>query len=268
MDAARTEGLFTPPSTQGTIVYPFTGGGANWGGGSFDPIHKRLFVNTSNAMHLITLIPRAPNDEDRESSHDSEYAPMNGTPYGMTREVMVSPLGVPCNAPPWGSLSAIDMDTGAIAWRTTLGTTEDIAPLGLALATGTPNLGGPLVTDGGLVFIAAAMDRYLRAFDASDGHELWQGRLPAGGQATPMSYQWEGRQYVVLAAGGHGEADTPRGDYVVAFALPRDGDPRPSFVSRLIDHPGGRFSAGVAGVVAALIALAALLLMRRKRRSP
>jgi quinoprotein glucose dehydrogenase len=268
MEAARNVGRFTPTSSLGTIVYPFSGGGAIWGGGSFDPIHNRLFVNTSNAMHLITLIPRAPNDEDRESSHDSEYAPMNGTPYGMTREVMVSPLGVPCNAPPWGSLSAIDMDTGAIAWRTTLGTTEDIAPLGLALATGTPNLGGPLVTDGGLVFIAAAMDRYLRAFDASDGHELWRGRLPAGGQATPMSYEWEGRQYVVLAAGGHGEADTPRGDYVVAFALPRDGDPRPSFVSRLIDHPGGRFSAGVAGVVAALIALAALLLMRRKRRSP
>jgi len=266
MDAARNEGLFTPPSTQGTIIYPFTGGGANWGGGAFDPVHNRLFINTSNAMHLVTLIPRAEDlaAHTGESKHAEGYAPMTGAPYSMTREVILSPLGVPCNPPPWGSLSAVDMDTGSLAWRSTLGTTEEIAPLGIALATGTPNLGGPLVTASGLVFIGAAMDRYLRAFAADNGEELWQGRLPAGGQATPMSYEWQGRQYVVIAAGGHGEAGTPRGDYVVAFALPVAGEAGRSLLSRVLDYPGGRFN-----LAAVTVALLLLLLGLRwwKRRS-
>ena len=265
MDAARNEGLFTPPSTQGTVIYPFTGGGANWGGGAFDPLHNRLFVNTSNAMHLVTLIPRAEDGTSQAGAgkHAEGYAPMTGAPYSMTREVLLSPLGVPCNPPPWGSLSAIDMDTGTLAWRSTLGTTEEIAPFGITLATGTPNLGGPLVTASGLVFIGAAMDRYLRAFAADNGAELWQGRLPAGGQATPMSYVWQGRQYVVIAAGGHGEAGTPRGDYVVAFALPSADEAGPSLFSRLLDYPGGRFN-----LAAATVALVLLLLGLRwwKRR--
>lgn len=266
MDRARHDGLFTPPSTQGTIEYPFTGGGANWGGGAYDPSRNLLFLNTSNAMHLITLIPHTAGDENTEPElgHDVEYAPMRGAPYGMTREVMLSPLGVPCNAPPWGSLSAVNMDTGEIAWRVTLGTTEDIAPLGLALPLGTPNVGGPLATETGVVFIGAAMDRYLRAFDAGTGRELWRGRLPAGGQATPMTYEWQGLQYVVIAAGGHGEVDTPRGDYVVAFALPRAGAPCPSLWSRLVDYPGGRFNLG-AGAVLAVVGLLGALLIRRKK---
>lgn len=268
MDAARNEGLFTPPSTQGTIIYPFTGGGANWGGGAFDPMHNRLFVNTSNAMHLVTLIPRSEDEAEyrEDSKHGEGYAPMTGTPYGMTREVLLSPLGVPCNPPPWGSLSAVDMDTGTLAWNSTLGTTEDIAPLGIALPTGTPNLGGPLVTGSGLVFIGAAMDRYLRAFAADNGAELWQGRLPAGGQATPMSYEWQGRQYVVIAAGGHGEAGTPRGDYVVAFALPTADEPGRSLRSRLLDHPGRRFNLAATGVAIALLLLG--LWWRKHRRHP
>lgn len=265
MDAARTEGLFTPPSTQGTILFPFTGGGSNWGGGAFDPAHNRLFINTSSAMHLVTLIPHTESGGENERDYGSEYAPMRGAPYGMTREVMLSPLGIPCNEPPWGSLTAVDLDSGAIVWRVNLGTTEDIAPLGITLATGTPNLGGPLVTDGGLVFIGAAMDRYLRAFDADTGRELWQGRLPAGGQATPMSYDWEGRQYVVIATGGHGEVDTPRGDYVVAFALQRPGERGSSLWSRLIDYPGGRFNAGLALVVLLLLGSAFFFWRNRKR---
>jgi quinoprotein glucose dehydrogenase len=147
------------------------------------------------------------------------------------------------------------MDSGAVAWDATLGTTEDLTPLGIAIKWGTPNLGGPIATGGGLIFIGAAMDRYLRAFDADSGRELWQGRLPAGGQATPMSYEWEGRQYVVIAAGGHGALGTVQGDYVVAFALPREGEEGPSIQSYIIDRPGGRFTLGaaIAGMIIVLL---------------
>lgn len=259
---ARAEGLFTPPSVQGTIVYPFTGGGANWGGAAFDPQTNRLYVNTSSALHLVTLVPRAQTDEDWHDVPNGEQAPMRGSPYAMRRQIMLSPLGLPCNPPPWGVLHAIDMGTGEVAWESVLGTTEELAPLGLALKTGTPNVGGPLATGGGLVFIAAAMDNYLRAFDAAGGEELWQGKLPAGGQASPMSYVYGGRQYVVVAAGGHSDFDTRRGDYVVAFGLPREGDAGPSIASRLVDRAGRRF--GVLLVAAALLALAAVVVMRRR----
>ena len=125
----------------------------------------------------------------------------------MIRDTLLSPLGMPCNPPPWGVLAAVDMKTGKIVWESTLGTTEELAPLNIALATGTPSIGGPLVTAGGLVFIGATADKYLRAFDAASGKELWQGRLPAPGIATPMTYEWKGRQFVVIAAGGHGDVD-------------------------------------------------------------
>jgi quinoprotein glucose dehydrogenase len=140
----------------------------------------------------------------------------------------------------WGTIAAVDLKAGKIVWTSTRGSTEEIAPFGLDLGTGTPNVGGPLATAGGLVFIGAAMDRYLRAFDAVSGKELWQGRLPATAQATPMTYEWQGRQYVVVAAGGHGQAGTAPGDSFVAFALPREGEPGPTWWSRHIDRPGAR----------------------------
>mgnify|MGYP001552124590 FL=1 len=114
------------------------------------------------------------------------------------------------------------MHSGNILWSVPLGTTEDMAPFSEYILgkTGTPNLGGPMVTAGGLVFIGAAMDDYIRAFDAKTGNELWRGRLPAGGQATPMTYMWKGKQYVVIAAGGHSKLDTKRGDQVIAYTLP------------------------------------------------
>ena len=220
--AARHDGLYTPPSTQGSIIYPFTGGGTNWGGLAFDESRDVVYVNTSNAMHLVTLIKRADFTSAQERFFDKEVSPQAGAPFGMKREVMLSPLGLPCNPPPWGQLHAIDMHTGRILWSVPLGTTEDMVPFSEYLLgkTGTPNVGGPIVTAGGLVFIGAAMDDYLRAFDAKTGAELWKGRLPAGGQATPMSYVWHGKQYVVIAAGGHSKLGTKRGDQVVAFALP------------------------------------------------
>jgi quinoprotein glucose dehydrogenase len=221
--AARHDGLYTPPSEQGTILYPFTGGGTNWGGLAFDQAHDIVYVNTSSAMHLVTLIRQKDFSAAREKFFDKEVSPNEGAPFGMKRETLVSPWGMPCNPPPWGQLHAIDMHDGKILWSVPLGTTEDLLPLSQYLLgkTGTPNLGGPMVTAGGLVFIGAAMDNYLRAFDAKTGAELWKGRLPAGGQATPMTYVWKGKQYVVIAAGGHSKLNTKRGDQVIAFALPR-----------------------------------------------
>jgi len=219
---ARWQGMYTPPSTRGTILYPFTGGGSNWGGIAFDEKHDIVYANTSSAMHLVTLIPRKDYDAVERAHPRTEVSPQTGTPYGMMRETMLSPLGMPCNPPPWGQLHAIDMHDGHVLWEVPLGTTEDMAPFSEYILgkTGTPNFGGPIVTAGGLVFIGAAMDDYMRAFDAKTGAELWRGRLPAGGQATPMTYVWKGKQYVVIAAGGHSKANTKRGDEVIAFALP------------------------------------------------
>jgi quinoprotein glucose dehydrogenase len=221
--AARHDGLYTPPSERGTILYPFTGGGTNWGGLAFDATHDIVYVNTSSAIHLVTLIKQKNFSATQEKFFDKEVSPNAGAPFGMMRETLLSPIGMPCNPPPWGQLHAIDMHTGKILWSVPLGTTEDMAPFSKYLLgkTGTPNLGGPMATASGLVFIGAAMDNYLRAFDAKTGAELWLGRLPAGGQATPMTYVWKGRQYVVIAAGGHSKLNTKRGDQVIAFALPR-----------------------------------------------
>lgn len=221
--AARAQGLYTPPSLRGTILYPFTGGGTNWGGLAFDARHDIVYVNTSSLMHLVTLIPKERLAEAAHAFPDAEISPQTGTPFGMKRELIVSPFHLPCNPPPWGMLHAIDMHDGHFLWQVPLGTTEDLLPLSEYLLgkTGTPNLGGPIVTAGGIVFIGAAMDHYLRAFDARTGAELWRGRLPAGGQATPMTYVWKGRQYVVIAAGGHAKLGTKPGDSVVAFALAR-----------------------------------------------
>jgi len=221
--AAIAQGLYTPPSLRGTILYPFTGGGTNWGGLAFDPAHDIAYVNTTSAMHLVTLIPRKDFAAAERAFPDKEVSPQSGTPFGMKRETILSPIGMPCNPPPWGQLHAIDMHDGRVLWEVPLGTTEDLAPFSEYILgkTGTPNMGGPIVTASGLVFIGAAMDNYLRAFDARNGHELWRGRLPAGGQATPMTYTWHGRQYVVIAAGGHSKLNTKRGDNVIAFALPQ-----------------------------------------------
>lgn len=216
---ARREGLFTPPSLQGTLIYPFNGGGANWGGASFDARRNLLVVNMSNVAHRVTLVPSEAVEAEREAHHDAEISPQRGAPFGVRRDLLVSPFWLPCTPPPWGVIAGVDLASGKIVWRRRFGTTEDIAG-GLAFDVGTPNFGGPLTTAGGLVFIGAAMDDYLRAFDSETGEELWKGRLPAGGQATPMSYEWRGRQYVVIYAGGHARSTTTLGDEIVAFALP------------------------------------------------
>ena len=211
---AVTEGLFTPPSTQGTIFYPFTGGGANWGGAAYDPTRNLLIVNMSNIAHHIQLIPTEEFDDVRRRFPDKEVSPQEGAPFGMKRTVLSSFIGIPCTPPPWGVLAAIDLTHGDIVWRKTLGSSTGVR-------IGLPNFGGPVVTAGGLIFIAATMDGMMRAFNVENGKLLWEWELPAGGQATPMTYQLNGRQYVLIYAGGHSRAGTPLGDTLMAFSLNR-----------------------------------------------
>jgi quinoprotein glucose dehydrogenase len=218
----RSEGIFTPPSLEGSVMYPGNAGGSNWGGVAVDPERQILLANVMDVPWVVTLIPTAEYERERRAHPGVEISPQRGTPFAMRRELLLSPLGVPCNAPPWGTLVAVDLASGEIRWQVPLGSIRDLAPLPLPIRVGVPNIGGPLVTASGLVFVAATFDDYLRAFDVETGEELWKGRLPAGGQATPMTYRTRdgGRQYVVIAAGGHGRAGTRLGDALVAFALP------------------------------------------------
>jgi quinoprotein glucose dehydrogenase len=223
----RNDGIFTPSSLAGTIQYPGVIGGTNWGSVAFEPQRGWVILNMSRVPSVTGLIPREKLKAGKpDVPDDATISQMQGTPYGLFRlPALLSPLGLPCTKPPWGTLLAVDTATGEVKWEVPLGTIRDLAPVPLPLTLGTPNLGGPIVTGGGLVFIGAAMDNYLRAFDLETGKELWKGRLPAGGQATPMSYRLgeDGRQFVVIAAGGHGRLGTDIGDSVVAFALPKRG---------------------------------------------
>lgn len=219
IEAHRNEGIFTPPSLEGTIEYPGIVGGTNWGSLAFNPEHGLVVLNQSHIPFIVTLIPR---EQQESESGASFFNDMKGTPYLLTREPLLSPLELPCNKPPWGTVLAVDINSGEVKWEVPLGTISDLAPVPIPLEFGTPNIGGPIITAGDLVFIGAASENYLRAYDVETGEELWKGRLPAGGQATPMTYKLEenGRQFVIIAAGGHGRLGTTIGDSVVAFALP------------------------------------------------
>jgi len=219
----RYQGRFTPPSLDDSLIFPGNNGIMNWGSVAVDSARGILVVPSSYMAMKLRLVPRenAPATDQIVLDGRAAISPMTGTPYAVRAErPFGSPLGLPCNAPPWGRLSAIDLKTRRILWHRPLGTTADHAPLRIPVP-GVFNQGGALLTQGGLVFIGAAMDNYLRAFDVQTGKELWKGRLPAGGQALPMSYvsPRTGKQYVVIAAGGHQFMSTTIGDYVVAYNL-------------------------------------------------
>jgi quinoprotein glucose dehydrogenase len=217
IEADRSEGIFAPPSTRESIQFPGNAGGVNWGGIAFDPQRQLAVVNTINLPFLVALIPRKEvESEMRDPQYRGwEFGQQLGTPYAMRRRTFMSSLAIPCVKPPWGTLTAVDMMHGTIKWQVPLGNT----PL-LHLNLGMPGLGGPIITRSGLIFIAASLDDELRAMDIATGKVLWQAKLPAGGQATPMTYSVGDRQYVVIAAGGYKDSST-RGDYVIAYALPR-----------------------------------------------
>ncbi len=214
------EGRYTPPSVKGSIIFPYDFGIMNWGGLAIDPDRNILVVNTSRVFSAISMVPRKEADA-RIARGDPPVSLALGTPYAFDRKVMVSPFGAPCNRPPWGTLVAIDMKAGKRLWEIPLGTTRDAAPFPIWLGLGVPSVGGPIVTASGLAFIAATTDDFIRAFDITTGKMLWQERLPAGGQANPMTYRLkpDGKQYVVIAAGGHRMLGTKPGDSLIAYTL-------------------------------------------------
>ncbi len=218
----RSEGLFTPPSLEGSIQYPGSAGGPNWGSVAIDPHTAVLYVNQMRVSGVVQLIPRAEYEKLDESAavYPNELYPMKGTPYGLRRGPLLSPLGAPCNPPPWGTLTSVDLVSGEVRWESTLGTTRDQAPFPIWLPLGAPNLGGSIATAGGLVFIGATTDKFLRAFDAETGEEVWTERLPYTANATPVTYRLrpDSKQYVADAAGGHGWSEP--GDAMMAFSLP------------------------------------------------
>jgi len=229
IEGLRYDGVFTPPDTRGILQIPSSIGGAHWGGVAVDPVRQVAVVPVNRIAWMMQLIPRDEFDRDKYAArdhglgHDYEYNMMRGTPYVMRRRMLTGPSGLPCTPPPWGSLVAVDLASGTIRWDVPLGSVKRAVPPeavdGIQEQWGSPNLGGPIVTAGGVVFIGAALDRWLKAYDIETGQLLWRGALPESARATPMSYQLEsGEQYVVVAVGGGDMFGS--GDHLVAFRLP------------------------------------------------
>ncbi|MCF1471108.1 glucose/quinate/shikimate family membrane-bound PQQ-dependent dehydrogenase [Agrobacterium vitis] len=218
----RYDGQYTPPSLQGSIIYPGNFGTFNWGSVAVDPEKQVMFGMPTYLAFTSQLVPRdqVPAKGQDEKGSEQGLNRNDGAPYAVKMGPFLSPIGIPCQAPPWGTVAAVDLKTGKIAYQHRNGTVHDMTPLPLPFKVGVPGIGGPMITKGGVAFLGAAVDNYLRAYDLATGKVLWEGRLPAGGQATPMSYDLNGKQYVVMVAGGHGSVGTKPGDYVIAYTLP------------------------------------------------
>jgi quinoprotein glucose dehydrogenase len=222
----RNEGIFTPPSLRGSLVIPGNVGGMAWGGAAYDPGSHLLLIPVNNLAAEVRLIKRADFDrEEKDNGRDLsggwEFAGQSGTPYGIARRMLRAPGGWPCTPPPWGTLNAVDADTGAVKWTVPLGQLPAMGPAGPPPAQyGSIALGGPIVTAGGLVFMAGTLDSALRAFDVTTGKELWKADLPTSARSVPMTFRGpDGKQYVIISAGGHGLPTAPLGDSVIAFTL-------------------------------------------------
>jgi quinoprotein glucose dehydrogenase len=217
----RNEGIFTPPSIGGTLVVPGNIGGLHWGGVAWDSTRRLLIAPVNRLPAIIRLIPQDRLADARRAFPKRETTAQRGAPYAMSREFFLSPGGVPCIAPPWGELVAIHADTGELAWHVPFGDLRDqFKASSLPMPLTPPNLGGPATTNTGVVFIGAAFDRYLRAFDTRDGRELWKGELPTSARATPLIYTLpDGRQMVAIMAGGHDSPVSRIDNKLVTFAL-------------------------------------------------
>ena len=224
-NSLRYEGQYTPPSLEGSIVYPGNVGVMNWGGVAVDPERQALFTGAKYLAFVSTLIPREEVEEGQGSASEQGLQANEGAPYAVELGPLLSVLGLPCQAPSWGDVAGIDLQSAEVVWKHRNGTTRDSMPfdLPIGLNVGVPALGGPLTTAGGVSFLSGTLDQYLRGYDITTGEELYKARLPAGGQATPMTYTGQdGRQYVVVTAGGHGTFGTKMGDYVIGYALPEE----------------------------------------------
>lgn len=221
----RYEGMYTPPSLQGSLVYPGNFGVFDWGGVSVDPTRQLLLANPSYMAFQSRLIPNdqlAKVEVAAPKSETEGIKQAKGIPYAIELSPFLSPLGIPCQTPPWGYVAGVDLRTGKTIWKHRNGTILDSAPLPIPMPLGVPSMGGMVTTAGGLTFLSGTLDYYLRAYDVRTGRKLWEARLPAGGQATPMSYADDkGNQYILVVAGGHGSLGTKQGDWVIAYSLPR-----------------------------------------------
>ncbi|MCO7614639.1 glucose/quinate/shikimate family membrane-bound PQQ-dependent dehydrogenase [Pseudomonas chlororaphis] len=217
----RYEGQYTPPSVQGSLIYPGNVGVFNWGSVSLDPVRQLLFTSPNYMAFVSKLVPRAEVAAgSKRESETSGVQPNTGAPYAVIMHPFMSPLGVPCQAPAWGYVAGIDLTTNKVVWKHKNGTSRDSSPIPIGLPIGVPSMGGSMVTGGGVGFLSGTLDQYIRAYDVKNGKELWKSRLPAGGQATPMSYTGkDGQQYVLVVVGGHGSLGTKMGDYIIAYKL-------------------------------------------------
>jgi quinoprotein glucose dehydrogenase len=220
----RSDGMFTPPSTKGSVTMPNGYGGVNWGNAAYVPYKNLLIVNATQLASVSYLLPRGDSREVSLTDHSkgsSVGGPLEDTPYAFLQTPILSPIGAPCTPPPWGTMTAIDMGTGKTVWKIPFGAVP--VPFASWFSTpedwGSPLIGGPMATAGGLVFAGASLDATIRAVDMATGEIVWDEDLPAPGNATPMTYEYKGKQYVVIAAGGNAVAGTKLGDSVVAFAL-------------------------------------------------
>jgi quinoprotein glucose dehydrogenase len=221
LHSLRNEGIFTPPSVRGSLHVPGNIGGLHWGGMAWDAKHRLLIAPVNRYPAIIRLIPQDQLDAARREFPRRETSAQRGAPYAMSRVFFEAPSNTPCTAPPWGELVAIHADSGELAWRIPLGDLRAaLNATSMPTPLASPNLGGPATTQTGIVFIGAALDPYLRAFDTREGRKLWEAKLPASARATPLIYTLpDGRQMVAIAAGGH---DTPLSHLdskLVVFAL-------------------------------------------------
>ena len=222
----RYEGRYTPPSVQGTIIYPGNFGVFNWGSIAVDPKRQVMFGMPLYMAFTSRLVPKEDGQDPEGPVNQGEQGinSNTGAPYAVELEPLMSPLGIPCQQPPWGYVAGADLRTGEVIWKHRNGTIEDMSPVPVPLELGVPGIGGPVITGSGVVFLAATVDDYIRAYDLTTGAQLWRARLPAGGQATPMTYlNSRGEQMVVQVAGGHGSIGTTIGDYVIAWKLSTNG---------------------------------------------
>ncbi|WP_407466531.1 glucose/quinate/shikimate family membrane-bound PQQ-dependent dehydrogenase [Xanthomonas campestris] len=228
----RYEGMFTPPSLQGSLSFTGNHGGINWGGVAVDLQRGIMVMNSNRLPYTEHVYPRTVMNElgvvsvFNGSSKTKGYMAQEGLAYGARKEPWMSPLNTPCVAPPWGYISGVDLRTQQVIWRRPLGTGYDQGPMGIPSKTkfeiGTPNNSGSLATAGGVTFIGASLDNFIRGFDTRTGKQVWETRVPAGPQAAPLSYTIDGKQYIVAAVGGHDRMETKSGDSVIAWALPDD----------------------------------------------
>jgi quinoprotein glucose dehydrogenase len=227
IEKARHGSIYTPPTTAGLAMLPGSSGGMNWGGGAFDPASQVLVTPVANLPFFVRLVPKATNAaEIRDDDPMAGFAfgppgSVRGSEYALEQRPLMSKIFTPCVAPPWSELVAVDMKSAEVKWRVPLGTIDKLSPVPIPFEWGTPTGGGPIVTAGGIAIMAGTADERIRAWDLQTGQELWKAALPTSGMATPMTYEAGGRQFVVVAAGGHMFLYPQKiADYVVAYALP------------------------------------------------